>query len=246
MFKKLLMGIGLVAMAATVFAADPTAAELLAILDKNEVYSSIQYSGEMVINYNGRRYVKTFTASARSNNDSFMEFTNKEDTGTKYLKNAGRLYVYSPDTEEVMLISGHMLKESMMGSDMSYEDTINNDTLAARYNATIIGREDFNGRQAYKLELIAKNKTESYPKRTLWIDVVTNDCLHYEMYALSGAKLKEYTLIKAETIGSRRFPVEAELRDTLRKGSSTTFKMLNVELDKPIPDSVFGMNNLKR
>jgi outer membrane lipoprotein-sorting protein len=154
--------------------------------------------------------------------------------------------VYSPDAEEVMLISGNMLKESMMGSDMSYEDTINNETLAARYNAVITGKEDYNGKPAYKLELTAKNKTESYPKRTLWIDVATGDCLHYEMFALSGAKLKEYTLIKAQTIGGRRFPVESELRDTLRKGSSTTFKMLNVELDKAIPDSVFGMSNLKR
>jgi outer membrane lipoprotein-sorting protein len=185
-------------------------------------------------------------AWARGNADSFIEFTNSEDRGTKYLKKGPRLYVYSPDTEEVMLISGHMLKESMMGSDLSYEDTINNDKLSARYDPVLAGSGDWNGRQAWILDLAAKKKTESYPTRKLWIDKENGDLLHYELYALSGAKLKEYSLIRTELIGSRRFPVEAEMRDLLRKGSRTSFVMRNVVLDKPIPDSVFSQRNLER
>jgi outer membrane lipoprotein-sorting protein len=138
----------------------------------------------------------------------------------------------------------------MMGSDMSYEDTINNDTLASRYNAVISGSETWNysgaGRDAWVLELDAKKKTESYPKRKLWIDKETNDLLHYELYALSGAKLKEYNLLKIEVLSGRRFPVEVEIKDLLRKDSKTTFIMKNAVLDKPIPDSVFSQRNLER
>jgi outer membrane lipoprotein-sorting protein len=154
--------------------------------------------------------------------------------------------MYSPDNEGVMLISGHMLKESMMGSDMSYEDTINNDTLASRYNAVVSGSEAWNGQDAWVLELTAKSRTESYPKRKLLIDKATGDLLHYELYALSGAKLKEYNLIKVENINGKRFPVEAEIRDLLRRDSRTTFVMKNVVLDRPIPDSVFSQRNLER
>jgi hypothetical protein len=189
-------------------------------------------------------------AWARENSDSFTEFTNSEDRGTKYLKTKGRLYVYSPDTEEVMLISGHMLKESMMGSDLSYEDTIDNDTLSVRYDPALGGSEvwNFNGvnRDCWILDLTAKKRTESYPRQKLWIDKETGDMLHYELYALSGAKLKEYTLLRVEVIGGRRFPVEGEMRDLLRRGSKTTFVMRNVVLDKPIADSVFSMRNLER
>ena len=110
-------------------ASAPIAAELLARVDSNEVYDTISYKGRMVIEYQGRRYVKEMQAWARGNNDSFVEFVNPEDRGTKYLKKGSRLYVYSPDSEQVMLISGHLLKESMMGSDLSYEDTIENATL---------------------------------------------------------------------------------------------------------------------
>jgi outer membrane lipoprotein-sorting protein len=224
----------------------PTASELLRRVDNNEIYSTIEYEGEIIIEYQGRRYVKVMKAWGRGNTHSFIEFTNPEDRGTKYLRRDGRLYVYSPDNEGVMLISGHMLKESMMGSDMSYEDTINNDTLSSRYDPVLTGSEVWNGRDAWALELNANRKTESYPKRKLWIDKETGDLLHYEMYALSGAKLKEYTLLKVETIGGRRFPVEGEMRDLLRRDSKTTFVMRNVTLDRPIADSVFSMRNLER
>jgi outer membrane lipoprotein-sorting protein len=189
-------------------------------------------------------------AWARQNTDSFIEFTNPEDRGTRYLKKGGRLYVYSPDTEEVMLISGHMLRESMMGSDLSYEDTVENETLSARYDPAIAGSASWNfngaGRDCWILDLTAKRRTESYPRQKLWFDKETGDCLHYELFALSGAKLKEYNLIRVETFGNRRFPVEIEIRDLLRKNSKTTMSMRNVVLDRPIADSVFSQRNLER
>jgi len=228
------------------FSQIPAAAELLQRVDNNEIYSTIEYEGEIIIEYQSRRYVKTMKAKARGNTDSFIEFTNPEDRGTKYLKKDGRLFVYSPDTEGVVLISGHMLKESMMGSDMSYEDTLNNETLASRYDPVITGSEIVNGQDSWVLELKAKKKTESYPSRRLWIDKENGDLLHYELYALSGVKLKEYTLLKVEVIGGRRFPVEGEMRDLMRKNSKTTFVMRNVTLDKPIADSVFSQRNLER
>jgi outer membrane lipoprotein-sorting protein len=234
----------------SIFSQTPSAADLLKKIDDNEIFTTIQYEGEIIIEYQGRRYVKVMKTWARGNSDSFIEFTNPEDRGTKYLKKGTRLYVYSPDNEGVMLISGHMLKESMMGSAMSYEDTINNDTLASRYNAVISGSERWSikgvSRDSWVMELTAKRRTESYPKRKLWIDKETGDLLHYELYALSGAKLKEYNMLRIEVLAGRRFPVEVEIRDLLRKDSKTTFIMRNAVLDKPIPDSVFSQRNLER
>lgn len=227
-------------------AVTPDVAALLQRVDRNEIFSTITYSGQMVIEHQGRRFVKEFNAWARENSDSFIEFTNREDRGTKYLKRSGRLYVYSPDSEQVMLISGHLLKESMMGSDLSYEDTIENEKLSARYDAVLRGSEKVNGRDAWVLDLTARRRTESYPRRTLWVDKETEDLLRFELYALSGVKLKEYTLLRSETIGGRRFPVESEMRDLLRRDSRTVFTLRDVVLDRPIADSVFSLRNLER
>lgn len=235
---------------AFVYGQNPSAAELLRRVDDNEIYTTIEYEGDMIIEYQNRRFVKTMRAWARENADSFIEFTNPEDRGAKYLKKGGRLYVYSPDTEEVMLISGHMLKESMMGSDMSYEDTIENEKLINRYDPVISGSETWTlggvNRDCWVLDLTAKRRTESYPRQKLWIDKETGDCLHYELFALSGAKLKEYNLLRVELSGGRRFPVEIEIRDLLRRNSKTTMIMRNVILDRPIADSVFSQRNLER
>jgi outer membrane lipoprotein-sorting protein len=236
--------------AAFVYGQTPSAGELLRRVDDNEIYTTIEYEGEMIIDYQNRRFVKVMKAWARENSDSFIEFTNPEDRGAKYLKKGGRLYVYSPDTEEVMLISGHMLKESMMGSDMSYEDTVENEKLINRYDPVVSGSETWTlggaSRDCWVLDLTAKRRAESYPKQKLWIDKETGDCLHYELFALSGAKLKEYNLIRVEVLEGRRFPVEIEIRDLLRKNSKTTMIMRNVVLDRPIADSVFSTRNLER
>jgi len=229
-----------------VLAQEPNAAELLRRMERNEIYNTIEYEGEMIIEHGGRRFVKTMKAWARGNTHSFIEFTNREDAGTRYLRRDGRLWMYSPDNEEVMLISGHMLRESMMGSDMSYEDTMDNDPLSNRYDAVISGSEVVNNRDCWVLSLTARRRTESYPTRKLWIDKQTGDCLRYELFALSGAKLKEYRMVRIEEIAGRRFPVEIEVRDLLRRDSKTTMIMRNIVMDRAIPDSVFSMRNLER
>ena len=231
--------------------AAPTAAELLTRIDNNEIFSTIQYNGEMIIYHHNRRFVKTMRAWARQGGFSFMEFTNPEDQGTRYLMENGRLWVISPDIERARRISGHMLRESMMGSDMSYEDVINNDPLSDRYNAVIAGVETiasgpWAGRTAWVLDLTAKRRGESYPRRMLWIDQETGDLLRSEFFALSGARLKEHSLLRVEVIGNRRFPVEVEMRDLLRGNSRTVFRMSNVVLDQPIADAVFSRRNLER
>ena len=59
--------------AAGVFAqAAPTAMELLARVDDNEIYGTIVYDGRMIIDYNGKRFEKTMKAWARGNSDSFI------------------------------------------------------------------------------------------------------------------------------------------------------------------------------
>ncbi|MCL2600386.1 MAG: outer membrane lipoprotein-sorting protein, partial [Treponema sp.] len=212
--RKALMTVALAAAIAGLgFARTPTAAELLARVDDNEIFTTIQYEAEMIVYHQGRRFVRTMNAWARGGGFSFMEFTNPEDRGTRYLMENGRLWVISPDIERARRISGHMLRESMMGSDMSYEDAINNEPLADRYNAVLVGAEllaagVWAGRNTWVLDLTARRRGETYPRRMLWIDQETGDLLRQDFFALSGARLKEYNLLRVETIGGRRFPVE--------------------------------------
>lgn len=221
-------------------------------LDNNEVYDSIKFEGDMDIYLSGKKYEKTFYSYAKGNKNFFMEFTNFDDQGTKYMKKEGNLFVYTEDLEEVMPITGHMLRESMMGSDLSYEDAIDNETLESQYNAKIIEETKFNGdtkfrgKDVWVLELNAKRKTVSYAKQKIWVDKETFAALKVEQYALSGAKLKEMLLLDAKWIDKRYFATEIQVKDLLRKDSKTVFKMNKIELDVEIPDRMFSLRNLEK
>ncbi|HOL57925.1 MAG TPA: outer membrane lipoprotein-sorting protein, partial [Spirochaetota bacterium] len=152
----------------------------------------------------------------------------------------------SEDLEDVMQITGHMLKESVMGSDLSYEDMTENNTLSAQYNAKIVEEITYDGKNVWVLELTAKTKNVSYPKRKLWVEKDIYLPLKEELYSLSGAALKENKIIKYEKIKGKNFPVQIETRDLLRKNSKTEFIMKNIDLDVKIPDSVFSLKNLKK
>ena len=228
--------------------ASPTATELLAHVDNNQIFQTIQYEAEMIIEQETRRGlrrdVKTMIAWARGSTDSFIEFTNREDRGVKYLQTAGSLRYFHPDNERVLPVPAHMLRE-WMGSDLSFEDVQDNESLSARYTPSLAGTEVINGRPAWILQLTARG-TETYPTRRLWIDQENRDLVRYELFALSGAKVQEYNLLRVEVIDGRRFPVEMEIRNLQRGDSRTVFIMRNVVLNRPIADSVFHVDNLLR
>jgi outer membrane lipoprotein-sorting protein len=222
------------------------AASIIRRLDSNEVYATLQSDAEFFIQYGGKRIVKSFTMYAKGDQNSFVEFTNPEDAGTKMLKKDGKLFLYSPDSEEIIPITGHLLKESMMGSDLSYEDTVANDTLESLYNARLLEESAYEGKPVWVLELTGKKKTISYPKLRMWVDKRSYIPLKTERYALSGAILKEELVLATRNIGGRTFPVKVEVRDLLRRDSKTVFTFTNTRLDLPLPDSMFSMRNLQR
>lgn len=164
--------------------------EIIRNLDRNEVYNTIRYDGIMIIYNEGKKYEKTFKTYAKGNKNFFMEFTNQDDEGTKYMKKDGKLYVYTDDLEKVMPITGHMLKESMMGSDLSYEDTVENDKLLDQYDPVIINETKFDGKTKFKgndvwiIKLIAK-----IPER-----ININDFENRVVKKIKSSKKKERTV----------------------------------------------------
>ena len=106
------------------------------------------------------------------------------------LKLEDRLWIYSPTTDRIIQISGHLLRQSVMGSDLSYEDMMEERKLSLIYNCNIIGSEILDSRDTWKIELIAKNDDVSYFRRIIWIDKLRYVPLRYVLFAKSGQLLK--------------------------------------------------------
>jgi outer membrane lipoprotein-sorting protein len=220
--------------------------EILARLDANVSYASIRYSGRMEITIAGESRYKTMDALAQGSTKAFAEFTNPEDRGTRYLKRDKNLWIYFPSEQDTVKISGHLLKEGMMGSDVSYEDALESSDYRAKYSAALKPQDTVGDRACYVVELSAKVDTAAYDRRLLWIDAERYVTLKEEMYAKSGKLLKVSNTLKVDRLGDRWFPSSVEFVSKLRSNTKTVLTLSKVTLDVPVADSQFSMSALTK
>ncbi|MBX2840809.1 MAG: outer membrane lipoprotein-sorting protein [Flammeovirgaceae bacterium] len=225
----------------------PDANEILKKVDENLISKNRITESKMVIY--GRRNSRTVTSKGYSEGDtkSFTEYLSPErEKGTKMLKLEDRLWIYSPSTDRTIQLSGHMLRQSVMGSDLSYEDMMEDRELTDIYDAKVIGEEEIEGRKVWILELTAKVEDVSYETRKSWIDQERFVPLKEELYAKSGQLLKRISLSEVEKLEGRWFPKKMNYKDMLKDGKGTDFIIEKIEFDAVIPDYIFTKASLKK
>lgn len=223
------------------------AEQIIKKMDENLDYTTIKYNAEMTIFIGDKIRTKELTAEGVSEgNKAIVTFTNPSDKGTKYLLIGENLWIYFPEENEVVKISGHMLKEGMMGSDFSYEDALESQQLSDKYDINLICEETVNDRLCYVLDLTAVVKLVQYFHRKMWIDKEYFICWKEEMYAKSGKLLKRAEIQKIKKIGNRYFPVKTSMKNMLRENSETVFEMFDIFFNEPVPAKIFSIRNLRK
>jgi len=226
-------------------ATDLTAEEIINMRDDNEYFDTAQMEAEMIIVSGSRKITKTMVALTDKKN-SLAEFTNSQDRGTKFLKRENDLWMFFPDAEEIIKISGHMLNQGMMGSDFSYQDVMESDKLTDLYDFKIIREEELDGRPCYVLEGIAREGVKvSYYRRVSWIEKERFIGLKEELYAQSGHLLKETKVNKIEEIEGRWVPTDSVMEDKLKKDTYTQFIITQISFNPEIPEETFSLQNLR-
>ena len=112
------------------------------ILDKvDKNMSSKNRISEASMTINGKRNRRTISSRSWSEGTkkSFTEYLSPaSEKGTKMLKLEGQLWIYSPSTDRIIQISGNMLRQSVMGSDLSYEDMMDDRKMTDIYSEKFI------------------------------------------------------------------------------------------------------------
>ena len=229
------------------FPQNPDASKILDRVDENMSSENRIVESTMIIH--GRRNSRTITSVTYSVGDkqSFTEYLSPaREKGTKMLKLEDKLWIYSPSTDRTIQISGHMLRQSVMGSDLSYEDMMDDRKLQDIYDASVSGRENINGRSCYVLDLVAKVSDASYQMQRIWVDAERFVPLKQEMYAKGGELLKRVELSEVKQIEGRWFPTRMIYKDMLKQGDGTEFKMTAIKFNQDIPDYIFTKAALKQ
>lgn len=224
-----------------------TAREIVNKVDNNLVPNSLQHRSKMIIHQGRRIYEKEMVGFAFAKDTSFAIFLNpSRDRDTKYLKLGNNLWMYLPSVEKVIKIAGHMLRQSMMGSDFSYEDSLELKKLITHYEPEIIGEEFIEGRECYILQLTAIRHDVTYYMRKIWVDKERFIVLKSELYAKSGKLLKLMTVLKVEKYKDRFYPTHVVMENKLRKNTKTEMVTLEIKFNIDIPEELFSIRNLNR
>jgi outer membrane lipoprotein-sorting protein len=225
----------------------PTGEEVLRLVDANLTSGNRIVTSKMVIH--GRRGTRTIESRSWTAGEekSFTEYTAPaREKGVKMLKLGNRLWIYSPSTDRIIEIAGHMLRQSVMGSDLSYEDMMEDPKLLHHYDARVTGTEPLNGQPCWVLELTAKDDDAAYRSRRLWVDADRHVPLKQELYARGGKLLKRLEMSDMAKIDGRWYPRRFLFKDALKEGEGTEFMVQRIAFDQAIPDYLFSKAALRK
>lgn len=224
---------------------DLSADEIINKRDDNEYIITAYSEAKMIIKSGGREQVKEIIVWQDQSN-ALAEFINPRDRGTRFLKRGDDLWMFFPEAEDLVKISGHMLEQGMMGSDFSYQDMLESDKLTDLYDFELLCVEEYQGRPAYKLEGVkVPGKEVSYYRRVVWIDQERFVGLKEELYTESGRLLKELELIEMAEIDGRWYPIHSIMENKLRQNTSTEFILKEIEFDAELPEGIFTLQRLR-
>ena len=227
---------------------DMSVQDIIKAMDNNLNAKSRVMTSKMVVH--GRRVSRTIESRSWvvGIDLAFTEYLSPpREAGTKMLKDGDKLWTYSPQTDRVIQISGHMLRQSVMGSDMSYKDMMEDRPLMDLYEAPLESSVEINGRDHWIVLLTAKVKGLSYPMRRAWIDKEYLLPMKEELYAKSGKLLKTSTMDGIKKVQGRWFPSRFIFKDELKQNSKgTEWTIEEIEFDTEIPDSRFLKARLRK
>lgn len=234
-------------LAAQLCAAYPDGGDLLGKIDKNMLSSTMKAKTTMIVQT--RRATRTLVSNnwSQGSQKAFSEYLSPaREKGTKMLRDGDNLWIYDPGTDRVIQISGNMLKQSVMGSDLSYEDMMEETNLQKSYSAQVTGEKVYEGRDCWIMQLNARKADVTYQKVVLYVDKKRFLPLYEELYAKSGKLLKTMRVREVMQVGSRWYPKKALYKDELKDGKGTLFIINSVQFDVKLPAHIFTKAALKK
>ena len=227
------------------------ATEILKQVDNAQKnFNTMSFTGAMKITSGSRHLEKNFFGFLDDNKDSsFMEYTNPSDNGTRYLKLDKDMWIYIPDAGDVLKLSGHLLRDSMMGSDISYDDMLDQGRLSENYNAESVTTTNLDGKDVYLL-IIKKKKgsTVNYERQDLYVDknnYLINKMVMYAKGRETDRPIKEFILSDYKKYGNLNMATKLVVRDLRKRNSSTTIIYNKIEINLQIDKKVFTRSYLE-
>jgi len=221
-----------------------SAEEIIRRYEKNQNIATTMANGKILIYNQFGMQEKTFKLWSRGTDDSLIVFTSKDEAGQKILRTKKAIYLYYPDAEEIIRLQGAALRNSVVGSDLSYEDMTGGKSILDQYNIESITEETVDETVCWVITIKAKTNDIPYPVQKLWIIKSTYALKKSESYSLAGKLLKIVNVYKYTTVKGFVIPVHMVIQDALKKNTKTELILEDLHINDPVDPAIFSLQNL--
>jgi outer membrane lipoprotein-sorting protein len=169
------------------------------------------------------------------------------DKGAAFLKREREMWNWQPSIDRIIKLPPSMMSQGWMGSDLTNDDLVKQASIIVDYTHKIIGEEEIEGRQTWKIELTPlEDAAVVWGKVIMWVSHKDYLQLKTEFYdeddylvnTIYGKNIKE--------MGGKVLTSLMEVIPAEEEGHKTTIEYLDLVFDKKIDDNFFSTQNMKR
>ena len=169
------------------------------------------------------------------------------EKGQTFLKRENEMWNWNPTINRLIKLPPSMMSQGWMGSDFSNDDLLKESSIVVDYTHSIIGEEEIDGWACYKIELIPlENAAVVWGKIFKWVSEEEFLQMKTEYYDEDNYLIKTELAYDIKTMGGRVIPSKFELIPEDEEGHKTIVVMDEILFNKPISDSFFSQQNMKK
>ena len=208
-----------------------------------------------LVNKEGKERIRDFTMLRLDKEDGgeqyyYAYFTKPPDINRtvfmvwKHIDRDDDRWLYLPAIDLVKRISANDKRSSYVGSDFTYED------VSGRHldddEHTLIKEDIINGKKAYLIKSIPKDKDEvEFSYRLVWSDKQTFLTLKVEYYNRRGELYKQMITDKIEVIEGTPTVTKATMKD-LKGGHYTELEFKKIDYNVGLKKNIFAERYLRK
>ncbi len=205
-------------------------------------YSEIQ----MVIHRPDWERSMTMRAWTQGDEQSLVRVTEPaRDRGNGTLTDDDSMWTYSPRVNRVIKIPSSMMGQSWMGSDFSNKDIAKADDIIDQYEHTLLGTEVVDGVTVYEIESVPFEDAAVVWGREVLRIRDDNVVLEHRFYDQDDVLVKALESLEIGEMGGRVVALRQRMAKVDTPDEWTEIRVLDVEYDIDVPDSMFTLSNLR-
>jgi len=168
------------------------------------------------------------------------------DKGQVFMKRETDMWNWMPSISRMIKIPPSMMSQSWMGSDFTNNDLMRMNSYINDYTHRILGEEEINGYQCYKVELMPlPDAAVVWGKIHIWISKDEFYQMQFEFFDEEMEAVNREICSDVKQFGDRKLPSKMVMTPMDKPGNQTIIEISEMEYNVNMQESFFSQQNMK-